>query len=55
MFHRLAAATLVAGLLLIPTPAQASTTCENRAFPVTVAGLPQTTAVVAWADRMVGS
>jgi len=44
MFHRLAAAALVAGLLLVPTPAQATTTCENRAFPVTVAGLPLTMA-----------
>jgi len=44
MFHRLAAAALVAGILLVPTPAQASTTCENRAFPVTVAGLQLTMA-----------
>jgi pimeloyl-ACP methyl ester carboxylesterase len=44
MFHRLAAAALVAGLLLIPTQAQATTTCENRTFPVTVAGLAQTMA-----------
>ncbi|MFL6122006.1 alpha/beta fold hydrolase [Actinophytocola sp.] len=44
MFHRLAAAALVAGILLVPAPAQASTTCENRTFPVTVAGLQQTMA-----------
>jgi pimeloyl-ACP methyl ester carboxylesterase len=44
MFHRLVAAALVAGIMLVPTPAQASTTCETRAFPVTVAGLQQTMA-----------
>ena len=45
MLHRLAAVALVAGILLVPTPAQASTTtCADRAFPVTVAGLQLTMA-----------
>jgi pimeloyl-ACP methyl ester carboxylesterase len=45
MFHRLAmAAALVAGLALVPTPAHAAVTCEEKAFPVTVAGTSQTMA-----------
>jgi pimeloyl-ACP methyl ester carboxylesterase len=44
MFHRLAAAALVAGLLLTPAPAQAHTTCQDMTFPVTTLGTAQTVA-----------
>lgn len=44
MFHRLAAAALIAGFLLVPTPAQAETACQDVTYPVSIAGLPQTMA-----------
>jgi pimeloyl-ACP methyl ester carboxylesterase len=44
MFQRLAAALLVAGGVLTPTPAQAETSCDTVTFPVTVVGLQQTMA-----------
>src|SRR5690348_1463454 len=45
MFHRLAAAALVAGVVLTPAPAQAeTTTCQDVTFPVTVVALQQTMA-----------
>jgi pimeloyl-ACP methyl ester carboxylesterase len=44
MFHRLTAAALIAGFLLVPTPAEAETTCQDVTYPVSLAGLPQTMA-----------
>lgn len=44
MFHRLAALALVAGFAVFPIPAQAETTCQEVAFPVSAAGLKQTMA-----------
>ncbi|TDV52061.1 alpha/beta hydrolase [Actinophytocola oryzae] len=44
MFHRLAAAALVAGMMFVPATAQADASCQDVTFPVSVAGLQQTMA-----------